>query len=393
MVTSWPGIESRKGPISRPERSALPHLRLAALYEILDLDEGPAAQIRADLRGAWADGLIPKVGTTPIRQRGRFVSAIGPGSLLDGVAEVALGAAAGDLSAAAKVSKSAWDKAREDLRRADLPSAEAIRQRLGLPWQRTLELALTDRSLRARLRGQWNGTHFAGWGPTGSEAALRAMKSVAIRIGHAPTPFEYDEAARVMETDGGRRRTSRPLLLPRSVYIINEFKSWNAALEAAGLEPVTKRASAERVASATEALDQFVQEFGCIPGSSYFLEWCRRKDIPTPRLVGGWASLVAEVRRRRAARGAATPEHATRRDDLPPLPDQMPRVRRMAFRHSREAILASLRRYGELHLPPGEMPRRRHYLAACRKDPRLIWPNAMTSHGRFHGLCQEAGIE
>ncbi len=65
----------------------------------------------------------------------------------------------------------------------------------------------------------------------------------------------------------------------------------------------------------------------------------------------------------------------------------------MAFRHSREAILASLRRYGELHLPPGGMPRQKHYLAACRKDPKLIWPSAMTGHGRFHDLCLEAGIE
>jgi hypothetical protein len=312
---------------------------------------------------------------------------------LDGVADVALVAASGDPRVAVAFSKSAWDRARRDQSRTNLPSAEAVRQRFGLAWRRILELALTDRSRRTKLLGQWDGAHFAGWGPTGSEEALRAVRAVAIRIGHAPTPFEYDEAARAMEAESRRRRASRPLLLPRSVYIVNQFESWGAALQAASLELNPSPPVPERPPALVDTLDQFIEEVGFLPNSAYFLEWCRRQDIPTARLVGGWASVVADVRRLRTVRGASTPEHATRPKDLPPLPNAVPRVRRMAFRHSREAIITSLRRYGELHLPPGDMPRQKHYLAACRKDPKLIWPSAMTGHGRFHELCLEAGIE
>lgn len=393
MITSRSGNQTREMPMEAPGRSTLRHLHLADLYEILELDEGPAAQIRADHRGDWADELIPDVGLAPTRRRGRFNSPIGPGSLLDGVADVALVAACGDPGVAAEISKSAWDRARREQERTNLPSAEAVRQRFGLAWRRILELALTDRSQRTKLLGQWDGSYFAGWGPTGPKEALRTVKAVAIRIGHAPAPFEYDEAARAMEAESGRRRTGRLLLLPRSVYVVSEFESWSAALQEAGLEPRPGHPSSARVAPPVETLDQFIEEVGFLPNSAYFLEWCRRRDIPTARLVGGWAGVVADVRRLRAARGASTPEHATRPKDLPPLPNPVPRVRRMAFRHSREAILASLRRYGELHLPPGGMPRQKHYLAACRKDPKLIWPSAMTGHGRFHDLCLEAGIE
>ena len=393
MITPRSGNQTREMPMGAPGRSALRHLHLADLREILERDEGPAAQIRADHRGDWADELIPDVGLAPTRRRGRFNATIGPGSLLDSVAEVALAAACGDPSVAVTISKSAWDRARNDQSRTNLPSAEAVRKRFGLAWRGILELALTDRSQRTKLLGQWDGSHFAGWGPTGPEEALRAVRAVAIRIGHAPAPFEYDEVARAMEAESGRRRTGRPLLLPRSVYVVNEFKSWSVALQEAGFEPRPGHPRSARVAPLVETLDQFIEEVGFLPNSAYFLEWCRRRDIPTARLVGGWAGVVADVRRLRAARGASTPEHATRPKDLPPLPNPVPRVRRMAFRHSREAIIASLRRYGELHLPPGGMPRRKHYLAACQKDPKLIWPSAMTGHGRFHDLCLQAGIE
>jgi hypothetical protein len=65
----------------------------------------------------------------------------------------------------------------------------------------------------------------------------------------------------------------------------------------------------------------------------------------------------------------------------------------MPFRHSRAAILDSLRRYGALHLAPGCMPRQKHYMAAGRQDRELIWPGHFTRFGRFHDLCVEAGIE
>jgi len=393
VISSRPKGQSPRMAIPVSPRTCPGHLHLSALCEMLKIDEGPAAQIQADHRGDWADELIPDGGCAPTRRRGRFIPTIGPGSLLDGVADVALVAASGDPALAVAISKSAWDRARREQERTNLPSAEAVRQRFGLAWPRIVELALTDRSQRTKLLGQWDGSHFAGWGPPGPEEARRALKAVTIRLGHVPAPFEYDEGARVIEAESRRRRTGRPLLLPRSVYIVNEFKSWRAALQAADIELIPSPAGPERPPTLVDALNQFVEEVGLLPTSGYFLEWCRRKDIPTARLGGGWAGVVADLRRQRAARGAPTPDCATSASNLPPLPTPAPRVRRMTCRHSREAIIASLRRYGELHLPPGDMSRQKHYLAACRKDPNLIWPSGLARHGRFHDLCLEAGIE
>ena len=87
------------------------------------------------------------------------------------------------------------------------------------------------------------------------------------------------------------------------------------------------------------------------------------------------------------------PASATAAKHLPPLPAPRPRQRRVPFRHSRAAILASLRRYGSQHLAPGALPRQKHYLVACRTDPELIWPGRFGRHGRFHDLCRAAGIE
>jgi len=369
------------------------HLRLAALYGILGSDEGPAAQIRADHREVWTVHLTPDVGLAPPRSRGRFVSRQRPGSLLDDVADVALTATSGDSDRARAMSKATWDRARTEQGRLALPSAEAIRKRFGMGWGRVMVLAMAERSHRTSLIGQWDGSHFAGWGAEGPHDAIRVMRTVALRIGHAPTAFEYDEESRVIEARSARRRTGRPLLLPRSVYLLSVHKSWDAALREAGLEPRPRPPAPPPAPSLSRALDQFIDEFGVLPNSGYFLEWCRRMDIPTTRISGGWAAVVTEVRGIRSARGEPTPEHARRTKSLPPLPDPLPRVRRMAFRHSRDAILDSLRLYGRVHLPPGAMPRQKHYMAACRKDRQLIWPGHFARFGRFHDLCLEAGIE
>ena len=393
-----PGVIGREEATGAPRPDLLQgdwrrHLRLAALCRMLGGDEGPAARIRADHRDGWTGHLTPEVGLAPARSRGRFVSRHRPGSLLDEVADVALTAASGDFGRARAMSKASWDRARADQGRVALPSAEAIRKRFGVGWDRVLALALAERSHRTKLIGQWDGSHFAGWGPQGPDDAIRLLRTVALRIGHTPTPFEYDEESRVIEATSARRRTGRPLLLPRSVYLLSIHKSWDAALGEAGLEPRPSSPAPPPAPSLSLTLDHFIDEFGVLPNSGYFLEWCRRMDIPATRISGGWAAVIAEVRSIRSARGALTPEHLSRTEHLPPLPDPLPRVRRVVFRHSREAILDSLRRYGMIHLPPGAMPRQKHYMAACRKDRQLIWPGHFTRFGRFHDLCLEAGIE
>ena len=264
---------------------------------------------------------------------------------------------------------------------------------MGLPWDRVVELALAERSRRPALLGHWGSAHLAGWGADGPTRALRALRAVAVRLGRVPTPFEYDHTAQALAMESQRRTVGRPLLLPSSAYVLSVYGTWQAALQDGGLEPRPPAPVPRGAPSLADSLDAFIEEFGVLPSSGYFLEWCRRLDIPTTRVRGGWATVVTQVRDARVRLGVAMPAGATAAKHLLPLPAPQPRQRRIPFRHSRAAILASLRRYGARHLAPGALPRQKHYLVACRTDAGLIWPGRFSRHGRFHDLCREAGIE
>jgi hypothetical protein len=299
---------------------------------------------------------------------------------------------AGNREQALTISKAAWDRERQSHERTDLPTADAISKRVCLTWRRTLALALADPSRRTTLLGQWDSSHAAEWGGDGPELAVRTLKAVAARIGRVPTPIEYDYEVRAIEMESHRLQAWRPLRLPVSTYLVSEYGTWNAALTASGLQLPPAGQRRHPTPTLAESLDHCIEEVGVLPTSEYFLEWCARMDIPTPRFCR-WAAVVDEVRSLRQSRGAATPDEATPARSSPPLPAAVPRRRRAAFLHSREEVLVSLQRYGALHLPPGELPRQRHYLLACRQDPELIWPASITRRGRFHDLCREAGIE
>jgi hypothetical protein len=354
-------------------------------------NEGPAARIQSDDRGAWTGALTPVSGLGPEVHPGRFVARLGLSAVLDGLATVALGAAAGDRDQALTISKSAWDRARLAQERFELPTADAIRKRLRLGWRRTVSLALAETSRRPTLLGHWSTPSFSELGDDGPESARRAVTAVAARIGRTPTPFEYDYEVRAIEMECQRRKAWKPLRLPRTPYVLSTYGSWQKALEVSGLE-LPARQRRHPTPMLAESLDRCIEEIGVLPTSKYFLEWCARQDIPTPRFRR-WAAVVDEVRVRRQTRGAATATKTTPAKWCPPLPARTERRRRAAFLHSREEILASLRRYGELYLLPGNIPRQRHYLLACREDPELIWPASICRRGRFHDLCREAGIE
>lgn len=389
MAMEAAGSRAAAGPPRDAARRSLRvHLRLEELCGTLGGDEGPELASRS----AWAQALTAASGLAPARASGRFVSPISLGHLLDGVAEVARAAAGGDPSKVRTVSKRSWDQARLRHQGHDLPSAEAVRKRVRFPWGRVLELALSDRSDRPRLMGQWDPSHTEGWGDSGPDLALRTLRTVALRRGSAPTPFEYDVAVDSLEADSAKRK-GEPLLLPSSVYVLSRFSTWSAALQESGLEAPPRLKPRHPAVALADSLDAFVDEFGVLPTSKYFLEWCRRRDIPTTRVKIGWPNVVAELRKARDSRGVSTPKVSTASKCLPPLPPPVPRRRRMAFSHSREEVLASLRRYGDLYLVPGTLPRQRHYMAACRRDRDLVWPNAIGRYGRFHDVCREAGIE
>lgn len=194
-----------------------------------------------------------------------------------------------------------------------------------------------------------------------------------------------------MERERSLHRAGR--LLPRSQYVIAQFPSWDAALQTCGLQIPPVPPPRHPVVDREVALDRFIEEYGLVPPIHFFEEWCRRVDIPTKRRRAGWKQLVDQVRQTRAERGANTPGQISRGPSLPPLPEPIPRRQRVPHRYTRAEVLASLQRYGEVHLPSGEFPRQKHYLSKCREDHHLIWPAAIGRHGRFHEMCREAGIE
>lgn len=367
----------------------------------LPQDERPATRIGSDLRGAWASALT----LTPAVRRSWFRPTKTPAEILDGVADVAILACAGNRERASAISKSSWDAARLSFGRQDLPTAQTIRQRLHLSWTRTVQLALTDPSRRTTLLGQWDGSRVGPLGNDGPELAKRTMTAVALRLGHIPTSFEYDVGAKQLGMASRRRKNSRgaeaprssrsqaiPLRLPSSVYQVEVFESWPGAIEASGAGRLFPRSGKREIPLATDTLDEFIEKYGILPAQTYFVEWCRRMDIPIPA-GRRWSDIVDEVWRRRCGRGAATPMTRTLSRNCPPLPATLPKLRR--FRHgiSFEEALASLRRYGALYLEPASLPRQKHYMAACRRDRQLIWPQTFGKFGKtFHEMCREAGI-
>lgn len=324
--------------------------------------------------------------------RGRFAAEISFNELLDRVALVAGAAAAcaGEGCSPLSVSKAAFDAARASEKELTLPSAEGVRKRLGIPWPRVLELAVGDRARRGLMLSVQSGQRRAQF--TGEDAdVLRALRAVAFAHGASPTPHVYDTISRGIQ----RRRRGRGLDtvgLPQSQVVIQRFRGWNAGLSAAGLEPLPPAGppTPEKAVPAVELLDRCIRETGLLPSSRWLVRWCRAHGIPvSERALQPWQRTLAETRALRAKRGEHTPDKTAPASGYPTLPDRPEGLRQP---HSREAVIASLRRYGDKHLRIGERPRYKHYQAMAGRDPDLIAASVIGRHGRFQDLCAEAGL-
>lgn len=396
------GIQDRGRLAEAGRNSSGDHLHSSARTgSVVREHEGTATRIQSDHRGDWAGALT----LVPGVRRSWFQAAKSLTEILDGVAEVALAASSGDGQGAVSLSKAQWDASRLQVGRSDLPTAQTIRQRLRLSWPRTLELALTDPNRRATLRGQWEGRGSGSLGAGGRELAKASLAAVALDLGHIPTAAEYDSAVRRKESSRRRRKGGKAgesgrasleatsaLRLPSSSFVVSDFGRWSSAVEASGAEAGALPRQPRIIPPAEDTLDNFIEEYGILPAMSYFVEWCRRCDIPLPD-DKQFSEVVTEVWKRRYLRGASMPQAPTRFKKCPPLPPQQPRVRRMRHRVTEEEMVASLRRYGELYLSPDHLPRQKDYSAACRKNPELIWPNAIRKFGKtFQEMCRSAGI-
>lgn len=364
-------------------------------------NEGPAARIRSDDRGAWTGTLTLAPGV----RRSWFRAERTLGEILDGVADVALAVCLGNHENALSLSKAEWDAGRLKSGRSDLPTAQTIRQRLRLSWQRTLELAFADPHARATVLAHWSGAKADALGANGPALAKRTLCAVALRLGHLPARFEYDEVVRQMGAasrrlkNAQRREFSRstlertiPLRLPSSTFLAATFGTWSAVLAASGAADQLPEITPTKPPSAADTLDHFIDVYGVVPAATYFEKWCRRMDIPLPD-TKLWSEVVLEVWRRRYERGVPTPSNRTLSRDCPPLPDPVTRERRHRHQITMEDTLASLRLYAYLYLESTSLPRANHYRAACLRDRRLVWPGDFRRFGlTFQEMCQRAGI-
>lgn len=103
-----------------------------------------------------------------------------------------------------------------------------------------------------------------------------ALQVAALRLGHTPTMAEYVSLG----------------LVPTSKAIHMRFSSWDRAVEAAGLAPVTRRTGYRQTWTDGELLDSlrsFAAENGRVPKG---IEWDRLRLRPNGRTIsrrfGGW---------------------------------------------------------------------------------------------------------
>lgn len=230
----------------------------------------------------------------------------------------------------------------------------------------------------------------------------RALRSVAYRVGHSPSAVAYDDMYKRMERERTRAGLP-PLGFPDSKTIIDRFGSWSGPIETAGLEPPPSKARPKGL-DMVMVLDEFVERTGVVPGFDCFRAWCAACELSVARRPpGNWEIVVDELRGMRSARGAQTPAEIVRRKRFwppPPTTEEAAAVKaklggpkRLGKRTAEEAR-AGIAIYAQEHLEPGQKPNTRHYLAACKRDSRLVWPsNFQAMLGKsFTEICAEMGL-
>lgn len=334
------------------------------------------------------------------RLPGQFSASRSGHKLFDAVAEIARAAAASP-ELASGISKNRFNETRRRLGRFDVPTADAIRQRLGRPWEQVLRVALAAPEDRGRGFGQGQG-HDDGDEFAGPDAlGLAAVRSTALEAGGLPSMDAYD----LLLARRNRQRERQglaPLALPGAQTLINRHGSWKGALKAAGLEvegTATQAAAREesRFRPAEEILSELIDLIGVLPGRGYLERFCTAWDIPlsSKEIKNHFDDVVERARALRASAGKWTPQERTpprRCPSIPTPPPQSGPRRRRARRHSLENVLESLRRYGERHLEARQLPTERHYRACREIDAELLSLHSFPTTLLFQELCREAGL-
>ena len=295
------------------------------------------------------------------------------------------------------VSGRRFDRAREDLGIA-LPSAQALVKRFRSsrrgatrPTLRTLiGMGLAPASDRAVAAGHDTSNEAIDEFP--SALMIIALRAAGLRCSGTPATLAYDR----MVTEDNRSRSERGVpsnALPYSATIIRRFGSWKKALEAAGFEETVVVQPARRAAPAAELLDRFITQHAFLPASGYFEDYCRLSGIPLGRDARPWADVVEGARARRAERGEGTPADIAGPHERPPVESIAGNgPGRAVKRATREAAIASLRRWRDEGLRASQTPTTRGYRQFCEGRTGLVSESTISTRWGFTALCEEAGI-
>jgi hypothetical protein len=305
----------------------------------------------------------------------RFQARESPLELLTAVRDVARHALP---HAPAAVTQRVWDATRPDAGHPGAPRAHSIAQRLGLPWQQVLEIALGPRN--DAWRSLTHAQSDKGRKGLTLDAVIAAIRQAALRLGKTGIDRSDYRAAREQiiaasqRARGGRgRRAARaiPELTQVEEVLSQHRLEWADALQHAGLR--TPERHRERGLSPIEAVRAFADDLAALPRDrAQLCKWAARSRLAITRPTTEQARLaVAAVEQERAAAGFAPLPIASPDAHVHVTPpqyavDTRARTRRKDW--DRESLLAGMARAVTL-LDPGKQLDQRT-LKRLAKDTR-----------------------
>jgi hypothetical protein len=214
-----------------------------------------------------------------------------------------------------EVSLRDFDVARAVAGHPSAPRASQTCERLDMSWPELKELAHgpdreVERTLAARGRAEELPEDWT------EEDSFRCLRAIAERQGVGSVdPATYDRGrAAILAEHRGRWRHGREIVFPTANQIEHLFGSFTAGVVAAGLQPPESGSEAARRLRGTsmlvvDALELHLQTYGSLVPIRELKAFARAYGFQIEGDSGAWKvpALLAELRRRRDARGLWTP--------------------------------------------------------------------------------------
>lgn len=307
----------------------------------------------------------------------------------DLVARVALCAAGDDPKLALSVTTREWNRVRAELDETGPKTAVGVMQAVGKSWSATLRIALAAPSERTKLRV----VSLPGEGePAPDELMIHALKGVAFRAGSSPDQTAYTTWVERIENERVAEYGAE-FGLPASVTIEKRFGSWDAAINAAGLDPVAYGSSASSEDLLSILMD-CMNELGKVPTKRWFVKWASVRGRRLSQGVRTWRVLIATAKQHYEAEGLDWPETATLAElgEPQPLPGQVVAVKARVYTEAE--VLASARAYLD-SLSSNQRPTVAGYKQYRREHPeqQLVSIQAIQRWGKTQDVFHKATKE